>query len=139
MPAIKIETDASAVPTAEAISRGSDCGAPKRVYIQKNDIIEHGASQGCSGCLAIVPGRRAVSDSDNCRHRLVTEIAKTQDGARHIHEAEDRKQQLLSDIGNRSGLEKVRLLAEKRGPVAIPEEGDIDPSVNPPTSKRFRA
>ena len=63
---------------------------PKRVYIKKEDIVEHGATAGCPGCRAARLGQTAQGHTEECRRRMTEEMAKTSQGKKRLEQAEER-------------------------------------------------
>ena len=49
---------------------------PRQVYIQKNDLLKYGYTQGCVGCKAARSGGRAATLSAQCRLRIEEEMKK---------------------------------------------------------------
>ena len=43
---------------------------PRRMYIKKSDVEEHGYTVRCPGCISILRGTARQEHSDACRRRL---------------------------------------------------------------------
>ena len=70
--------------------RDQEEAKPKRVYIKKEDVVEHGATAGCPGCRAARLGQTAQGHTEECRRRITEEMAKTDQGKRRLEQAEER-------------------------------------------------
>ena len=69
------------VSSPAAMAEAEAIGKTRRLYINnKTDIMKHGLTEKCLGCRFFAEGMRAQGDSEGCRARLDTEIAKSDDG-----------------------------------------------------------
>ena len=53
---------------------------PRNYHIRKDDLIKHGYTAKCPGCLAAIQGKRAQALSRECRLRIEEEIERPPKG-----------------------------------------------------------
>lgn len=82
----------------------------RRLYIRREDVHKHGATQGCPGCRCILEERRTtVPHSESCRARIVEAMEKDESGARRIQTHEKKR--------------KADQKSEKATPTVVATEG----------------
>ena len=55
---------------------------PRKVYIQKEDLEEHGYTVGCPGCKSVLRGTTRQGHTEGCRKRVEKELEGTAKVAR---------------------------------------------------------
>ena len=73
----------------------------RRVYLNKNDIEEHGNSSGCPGCRSILKGIRRQGHSEACRQR----IQRALEGTERIERTRTRENELFEEVFKTRGQE----------------------------------
>ena len=81
-----------------------------RLRLRRQDFFEHGFSEGCVGCQALIAGSAARGHSDACRKRMEEAIAKTEEGQRRQERQELKENEALA-----KRLEKHRGEADGEG------------------------
>ena len=81
------EEAAAEAPTNQA---GPNQRKPQRVWIQRPDVINYGATKGCDGCRAAIDGVRGRKHTESCRARWVKEFEKTPEGRAKLKLAQKR-------------------------------------------------
>ena len=81
MPAVQVQMrDADVV--VQRPQHREEQAAPRRLYISRKDVGEHGATPGCAGCRAAISGGRAVNHNEACRRRMEEQLKTTTGGKR---------------------------------------------------------
>ena len=71
---------------------GESGGAPRQVYIRRNvELLQHGFTEGCAGCLATRANEKAVARNEVCRRHIVRAMASEEKGADRIRAAAGRR------------------------------------------------
>lgn len=86
---------------------------PRRTYIRKVDILQHGYSERCPGCRAVRLGERAAPHTEACRKRIEEAMKGTADGATRVERAEERITEALAER-----VAKLARTAEAGSPAA---------------------
>jgi len=73
-----------------------DVFKPGRVRLLKEDYIEHGFTQGCPGCKAIINQERARTHSESCRIRLEKLLEASEDGKNRKRKADDKSNEWIA-------------------------------------------
>ena len=94
MPAIQIKMKDGTVDIEQARQKEEQI-VPRRVYIQRKDIEEHGATPGCLGCRAILGGRKAINHSETCRGRIENCMKGTARGTKRMADVVSRQNDFL--------------------------------------------
>ena len=57
----------------------------RKLYIRREDVHKHGATEGCPGCTCVLGNRRTtVPHTESCRARIVEAMEKDETGAERI-------------------------------------------------------
>ena len=57
----------------------------RRIYIRREDVHKHGATEGCPGCQCILEDRRTtVPHTEACRARIIEAMEKDEAGAERL-------------------------------------------------------
>ena len=101
---------------------------PRRVYIRARDVRKYGATAGCEGCRAAIPGGENRGHTEECRTRI--EKAMAEDQGVRVKRAKDK-------IDERIGQMVEEMIGkqeeEERNKRKREEEGDTEP---PPPAVR---
>ena len=65
--------------------RAVACEEDRKVYrmrLKKEDFLEHGFTEGCPGCQALIAGTTARGHSEPCRTRMEAAVTSTETGKR---------------------------------------------------------
>ena len=81
---------------------------PREFMIMKKDLIEHGYTEGCPGCKAMLRGAERQKHSDACRKRLGTEM---KDEPR-VKEANKRELEFITEIFEESEKKRKKVVEE---------------------------
>ena len=95
MPMVQIHIQDDGIPIERPRCR-DEHALPRRVYIQRRDVEQHGGTQGCPGCRAILTGKPAVNHSEPCRTRLEGKMRETRHGKAKLDGAADRRKDFLN-------------------------------------------
>ena len=74
--------------------RAVACEEDRKVYrmrLKKEDFLEHGFTEGCPGCQAIIAGASARNHSEPCRTRMEAAVTSTETGKRRREQQEERE------------------------------------------------
>ena len=107
MPAIQVEMKEPDVEVTKPISR-EEHAMPRRMYINKNDINEHGATSGCPGCTALALGRNPVAHSEACRKNIEAKVSTSDSGRKRALVADHRQKEFIAKTIENSDQEKRR-------------------------------
>lgn len=71
---------------------------PRRVYVEKKDLEEHGYTARCPGCRSILMGDRArQGHSEECKQRLEKELERTLKARRAKMRKEDHVEKVMEE------------------------------------------
>ena len=57
----------------------------RKLYIRREDVHKHGATEGCPGCTCVLENRRTtVPHTEACRARIIEAMEKDETGAERI-------------------------------------------------------
>jgi hypothetical protein len=64
-----------------------------RMRLKKEDFLEHGFTEGCHGCQAIIAGKTARGHTEQCRSRVEAAVTTTERGKRRKEHQEEKENQ----------------------------------------------
>ena len=65
---------------------------PRKIYLRVTDFDKHGFTPGCRGCESIITkAKYRINHSDECRARILVELAKEESGQQRLAEADMRE------------------------------------------------
>ena len=67
-----------------------------RMRLKKEDFIEHGFTEGCPGCQALIGGTTARGHSEACRTRMEAALTGTEQGRKRRERQEERENQEIA-------------------------------------------
>ena len=107
---ISVEVPAAEEPRPVAPREEVQEVSPRRLYINKADILVHGPTKNCPGCRATLHGAGGRAHWESCRHRLERNIAA--ENALRVEMAERRMaaRSSAADV-------KVKVASRDEGPV----------------------
>jgi len=108
---------------------------PRKFMIFKKDLDEHGYSEGCPGCKAILRGAARQVHSDACRKRLLSEM---KDEPR-VKEASKREFEFVTEVVEESERKRKKVREEKAATVEeapVGQEASSSSGDQPRGSKR---
>jgi hypothetical protein len=111
---------------------------PGRARLLKEDYLEHGFTQGCRGCRAIINKERSQTHSESCRMRMEKALESSTAWKERKRKADDRGNEWMAqkfqrteaeatpvnEPGRSSGINEPNTLNPKR---VINEDDDDDP------------
>jgi len=69
---------------------------PGRVRLTKEDYFDHGFTNGCRGCKAIINKERAQAHSESCRTRMETALDSSSSGKERKRKADERSNEWMA-------------------------------------------
>ena len=101
-----------------------------RMRLRKEDFLEHGFTEGCPGCQALIAGTTARGHSEPCRTRMETAVSSTEQGKRRREQQEEKENQEAARRMERDDNLQKRIRAEEppsssspADPVAVQSSG----------------
>jgi hypothetical protein len=70
---------------------------PNRLRLLKQDFLDHGFTEGCRGCRAILDGTEVKGHSEVCRKRMETKIQESEEGKLRKRKVFDRECEWMAD------------------------------------------
>ena len=150
MPAVQIKMKEPMVEVEKPKCR-EDWAIPRRMYISKKDVAEHGATAGCPGCHAVIMKKNPVGHNEECRKIIQDKISMSTQGKKRMKEADDRQKDFIAKTIENSernlavpvGAEKAPSSGtqkdsdqEKRRRTAI--DGEVVTGPTPPSASSSR-
>jgi hypothetical protein len=71
---------------------------PRRLYIRRKDLEQHGVTVGCEGCESLINGGAQRTHTEECRDRIREELLKTEEGQARADAAEQRLKGAIGDV-----------------------------------------
>ena len=95
----------------------------RRIYIRKEDVHKHGATEGCPGCNCVLEDRRTtVPHTEACRARIIEAMEKDEAGAERLQTyAKKRKESQASQ------RPKPRVVASGEQDLSVEDAAGIPP------------
>ena len=77
---VKMLTEEEKIEANKSAEEEEERRAPYRMRLTRTDFEQHGCTQGCQGCNAILRQMTAVGHSDARKKRMMEAIARTEEG-----------------------------------------------------------
>ena len=114
-----------------------------RMRLKREDFLEHGFTEGCSGCQALIGGTVARGHSEACRTRMEAAVTSTERGKRRREQQEDRMYQEAARRLERDNTKAKRARegepSSSSGPAAAESQSmhaEVDSSVGQGTVRK---
>ena len=91
----------------------------RRARLNKQDFVNHGFTQGCLGCRALIQGGDTRPHTETCRARMEDKLKTTPEGQARLGKAKERL-----DVEVAARMERMMEEAETRAKRARPNEPD---------------
>lgn len=99
----------------------------KRIYrmgLKKSDCLEHGFTQGCLGCQALISGATATGHLEGCRNRMEADISASVAGrARRERQVESENEKLARRLEREFGAKDAERQSKKQRRASIDSRG----------------